>query len=115
MSVQALLKSVLLEYGETGATRQAVDHTPHCIEYLRQTLMCAADLTLERVEDSAVYPPSVDGWGNAHQCKVWDDVVDAVTRRALIHGHAGWVRLPHPWDRLTHLKPEINAKNMKTE
>ena len=52
-------------------------HMGHCFDYIRQALMCAGDTTLEQ---ATVLPgrnvSTVDGWGIAHQCKRWDDMVD---------------------------------------
>jgi len=54
-----------------------VEHTGHCFDYLRQALMCAADMTLEW---AAEVPPggvpfTVDGWGITHQCRNWNQVI----------------------------------------
>jgi len=48
------------------------DHVYHCFDYLRQALMCHADLTVEwpRTEaDGRRF--AVDGWNIEHQCKSW--------------------------------------------
>ena len=50
-------------------------HVKHCFDYLRQALMCAADMTLEPLR-----PPQkgkilgVHGWGVEHTCRHWDEV-----------------------------------------
>jgi hypothetical protein len=48
------------------------DHVYHCFDYVRQALMCQADLTVEwpRTEADGTRV-AVDGWGVAHQCKNW--------------------------------------------
>jgi hypothetical protein len=38
----------------------------HCFDYLRQTLMCAADATLEPVDPAL---GGVTGWGTARVCR----------------------------------------------
>ncbi|KAF5017642.1 hypothetical protein F66182_10407 [Fusarium sp. NRRL 66182] len=54
------------------------EHLNHCWDYLRQNIMCAADVTLEwhrwneKVET---------GWGYEHQCKDWDALTDWVLER----------------------------------
>lgn len=53
------------------------EHTGHCFDYLRQALICAADMTLEW---AAEVPPghmpfTVDGWGITHQCRNWNEVI----------------------------------------
>ncbi|KAF2278757.1 uncharacterized protein EI97DRAFT_465165 [Westerdykella ornata] len=47
-------------------------HWHHCFDYLRQSLMCNADVTLETLERSKVdgrILRSVDGWGTKHVCR----------------------------------------------
>lgn len=48
------------------------DHVYHCFDYIRQALMCNADLTVEwpRTEEDG-RRVAVDGWGITHQCKNW--------------------------------------------
>ena len=50
----------------------------HCFEYLRQSVMCSADTTIESVSywgfDGKVH--GAHGWGVQHQCKDWDAVWD---------------------------------------
>ncbi|TLD34271.1 hypothetical protein PspLS_01041 [Pyricularia sp. CBS 133598] len=54
------------------------EHLNHCWDYLRQNIMCTADVTLEwhrwneKVED---------GWGYEHQCKDWDALTKWVLER----------------------------------
>ena len=53
-------------------------HFTHCIDYLRQSIMCAADMTIEPAlvgEDGS--RTGVDGWGiTHHNCKNWHSVWD---------------------------------------
>ena len=44
-------------------------HVRHCIDLLRQTLMCNADLTVEVKDEKA---GGVHGFGETHQCIDWD-------------------------------------------
>ena len=47
----------------------------HCFDYLRQALMCAADMTLEPLRPhQAGTKPGVNGWGMEHTCRHWDEV-----------------------------------------
>ena len=66
-----------MDYNSTAETydrmlRHQEEHVYHCFDYIRQALMCNADLTVEwprtEVDGSRV---AVDGWGVAHQCKNW--------------------------------------------
>ncbi|KAK1473430.1 hypothetical protein CABS01_04092 [Colletotrichum abscissum] len=48
------------------------EHLNHCWDYLRQTIMCNADVTLEWRK----YNEQVGtGWGYQHQCKDWDAII----------------------------------------
>lgn len=47
-------------------------HIKHCIDLLRQNLMCRPDLTLE-VRDDRV--GGVRGFGTIHQCHSWEELV----------------------------------------
>jgi hypothetical protein len=45
------------------------DHIFHCFDYLRQTVLCNADTTVEG--QSLVAPTHIDGYGSLHQCRNW--------------------------------------------
>jgi len=53
------------------------NHIIHCFDYIRQSLMCSGDMTLEHSRE----PPlgekrtDTDGWGVKHQCKDWNAMV----------------------------------------
>ena len=46
-------------------------HVYHCVEYLRQTIMCHGDTALEGSLDGL---PGTSGWGTTHVCKDYDAV-----------------------------------------
>lgn len=48
-------------------------HVRHCIDLLRQSLMCTADTTIE-VKDEAA--GGVHGFGVEHRCVKWSQLVD---------------------------------------
>lgn len=48
-----------------------LQHIRHCIDYLRQTLICAADATLEPVDASL---KGVTGWGVKRRCRSYADL-----------------------------------------
>lgn len=53
------------------------EHIYHCIDYLRQTIMCAADTNLEpRIESLK----GVSGFGSVHVCRDFDHVKNFVTK-----------------------------------
>ena len=47
-------------------------HAGHCFEYLRQSIMCAADSTLEPAEDIG---KAFLGWGFRRQCRNYEDLM----------------------------------------
>ncbi|PVH96581.1 hypothetical protein DM02DRAFT_534913 [Periconia macrospinosa] len=49
-------------------------HIRHCTDLLRQSLMCAADRTIEVKDDQG----GVSGFGTLHQCADYDDLLDTV-------------------------------------
>ncbi|KAK2607952.1 hypothetical protein N8I77_006591 [Diaporthe amygdali] len=51
-------------------------HIRHCIDLLRQSLMCNADLTVEVKDDEA---GGVHGFGTEHQCVDWDSLLSWTT------------------------------------
>lgn len=49
----------------------------HCFDYMRQAIMCSADMALEGHETT--FPDDnggSDGWDSKHVCKDWSEVVD---------------------------------------
>jgi hypothetical protein len=48
------------------------EHLTHCFDYLRQTIACAGDMSMEwpRTEPNGERI-AVDGWGIPHECKDW--------------------------------------------
>ena len=44
-------------------------HLFHCVDYLKQNILCEADTTLEWRSESN--PEHVDGYGIPHQCRDW--------------------------------------------
>jgi len=49
-------------------------HIYHCIDYIRQSIMCNGDTTLEkaRTGDDGKLVRGVDGWGVEHVCRNFD-------------------------------------------
>ncbi|GAT30068.1 hypothetical protein RIB2604_03300400 [Aspergillus luchuensis] len=60
------------DYIHHTGTRMTLSHIQHCFDYLRQTLMCAADTNLE-VLDPVTHVTS--GWGQPKQCRDYRSVV----------------------------------------
>lgn len=90
----AVFKHTLLTFEETGVLYEEVDdrdHLHHCVEILRQAIMCRADLTLENPGPTTAYRAILTGWGNTHLCRDWDSVVNAVNNHAIKHSPKGWI------------------------
>ena len=52
-------------------------HVSHCVDYLRQGIMCAADRTLEGPDMVAEQNESpLRGWGVQHICQSWDNLIE---------------------------------------
>ena len=52
-------------------------HIRHCIDFLRQSLICCADITVERKEENA---NGVRGFGTEHKCKDWEQLKQWVSK-----------------------------------
>lgn len=52
--------------------RDVYGHAQHCLTYLRNTILCSADLTIEPQFE----PGKVDGLGVNHQCRNWTAVYE---------------------------------------
>lgn len=57
-----------------------VEHTSHCVEYLRQSILCSADTSLEG--ETGAWADA--GWGQKHVCKDFDALM------ALGNDRAAW-------------------------
>ncbi|TIC91104.1 Oxidase ustYa [Colletotrichum higginsianum] len=69
-------------------------HLTHCVEIVRRNVMCKAELALERPNDPHIWPVQhVSGWGNAHVCRDWDQVMAAIKKYAITRGENGWRRI----------------------
>ena len=59
--------------------QEKLGHTAHCIEYLRQGILCSADTTLEG--ETGSYSESI-GWGQKHVCRDYDELMRLSNERA---------------------------------
>jgi hypothetical protein len=66
------------------------EHRSHCVEYLRQSILCAGDTTLEG--ETGSWTKST-GWGQTHSCVDLDALTDYANERAI-------------WDLTEELLPE---------
>ncbi|KAL7796745.1 hypothetical protein V8C37DRAFT_371333 [Trichoderma ceciliae] len=66
-----LLQSDLFEALEANIT-EPHSHTLHCLDYLRESILCTSDSTLEPFKpkfDNTAPRKGVDGYGTPHQCR----------------------------------------------
>ncbi|KAL4861734.1 hypothetical protein BDV12DRAFT_203705 [Aspergillus spectabilis] len=51
------------------------NHIEHCLDYLRQAVMCAGDVTLEPPDQRPESGKSpLQGWGVEHSCRSWEGI-----------------------------------------
>ena len=58
---------------------EAHPHVKHCFDYLRQSIMCCADATLEpfvKRDGKTPEPKGSSGYGATHQCRDFDGLAD---------------------------------------
>ncbi|EEA19804.1 hypothetical protein TMatcc_009947 [Talaromyces marneffei ATCC 18224] len=75
-----LVQAYQSAFAGTALTQELAHHSSHCFDYLRQSIMCAADTTLEGKTESG------PGWGSTHQCKDYD----ALLKWANEHSVTAW-------------------------
>lgn len=77
-------------------------HVDHCLDYLRQTIECYGDTTLEwgrLIESNGVIFGAVNGYGVTHQCRNIHTVREfTISNRAnnRTHGEKDYERMYHP-------------------
>jgi len=69
-----VLKSYLVQQFQNASQSAVLDqevahHTAHCFDYIRQSLMCNADTSLEGKTEAG------PGWGSKHECRDYDAVL----------------------------------------
>lgn len=68
-----MMRSAIIKNPPPGTSQR--EHMQHCINYVRQMILCTADTTLEPVLDGA--PSENAGVGVAHTCKDWSALAGA--------------------------------------
>ncbi|KAJ4341738.1 hypothetical protein N0V95_007130 [Ascochyta clinopodiicola] len=63
--------------GNTTLDEHQLSHNNHCVNYLRNAIMCTADTTLEGQAQTEGWRDTAgtDGTGGLHVCRDWDEVV----------------------------------------
>lgn len=65
-------------FGGENLTHEVAHHSAHCFDYLRQSILCAADTSLEGKTEAG------PGWGSKHQCKDYDAVLAWANERTVV-------------------------------
>ncbi|KAF2004765.1 hypothetical protein P154DRAFT_616893 [Amniculicola lignicola CBS 123094] len=74
---QSLNTAIDLDPNFNYLALQFAHHWAYCFDYLRQSLMCTADLTLENlIKREGSLSEEVDGWGTKHMCRDWEKVFE---------------------------------------
>lgn len=64
---------LIYKKGETSSDPDLDEHLSHCLDYLRQSIICSADTTLEKTDfhrnSSGSLVSETDGVGVTHVCK----------------------------------------------
>ncbi|KAF9218572.1 hypothetical protein BS17DRAFT_762184 [Gyrodon lividus] len=58
-------------------------HIHHCLNHLRQSILCAADTTLEPASDYVIngkHTPGASGMNVVHRCRDWEQVREYAER-----------------------------------
>jgi hypothetical protein len=66
----------------SNITQEEVEHSAHCFDYLRQSIMCAGDTNLEGKSETG------PGWGSEHQCVDYDALLEWANEHSA-HGFRG--------------------------
>jgi len=70
----AVLRHVIMKYEVHSKSRFAGDgHEYHCLDYIRQAILCAGDTTLDHAEGSD-RKSGFSGAGATHQCRDWEAI-----------------------------------------
>ncbi|KAK3386735.1 hypothetical protein B0H63DRAFT_468298 [Podospora didyma] len=77
----AVLRDVIIKYEKRDKSRFAGDgHEYHCLDYIRQSVLCAGDTTLDYADERTVGPDGqvtrygFTGANSTHQCRDWDAI-----------------------------------------
>ncbi|KAK3348677.1 hypothetical protein B0T25DRAFT_457724, partial [Lasiosphaeria hispida] len=79
----AVLRDVIIKYEKGDKSRFAGDgHEYHCLDYIRQAIMCSGDTTLDYADDRVIGQEGqvtrygFTGSNSTHQCRDWDFIRD---------------------------------------
>ena len=72
-SIAGLIEELLASPGVPTIRASRRKHVEHCVEYLRLSLRCCGDTTLEG-QGKTVQPPGIDGLGSWHMCRDFESI-----------------------------------------
>lgn len=78
---QTVVRASLFHYRENVKQTAPWMHVTHCLDSIRQIVMCNRDETLLYTEDGNVF-----GDGQIHQCREWHALESWVTQHAYLDG-----------------------------
>ncbi|GAP88900.1 hypothetical protein SAMD00023353_1700350 [Rosellinia necatrix] len=70
-------------YAGANLTEEVAHHSAHCFDYLRQSILCAADTNLEGETEAG------PGWGSDHQCTDYDALLDWANENSAMKWRTG--------------------------
>ncbi|KAK1990021.1 hypothetical protein LX36DRAFT_648460 [Colletotrichum falcatum] len=103
----ASIKKAIVDYRFTGGRRgsnstSAAGHVDHCLEVLRQAVICHGDMALLRPDVAGPRYTGYDGWGNEHICRDWNAIKQIVKEHGIRYvigpKRRGWTHYAHSTD-----------------
>lgn len=75
---KGVIRDVIKKYEKHDKSRFAgAGHEYHCIDYIRQSIMCSGDMTLDYAEvQEDGTRKGFSGANSTHQCRDWDAIVN---------------------------------------
>jgi hypothetical protein len=70
--MQGVIQQKYYHHEDDSLPEDIAMHDGHCFDYLRQSIMCSADMTLEHTNGT--------GWGVQHECRNMDDILKFVSK-----------------------------------
>lgn len=81
------LQTSLISGGDVANDTAGLHHALHCLNYLRQGVLCAADRTLEGPDENPQLGESpLRGWGVTHTCNSWDALIKYRDKHSIRRG-----------------------------
>ncbi|PQE31421.1 Tat pathway signal sequence protein [Rutstroemia sp. NJR-2017a WRK4] len=83
----AALRDIIISYQDNRPARYPGDHSFHCLNYLRQAVLCAGDTTLEYGHKFWSNEKNETEWdftgtGSVHQCRDWNTIEEFMLKHS---------------------------------